>query len=172
MGLFKRNTPAPCHRHRPPIDSRDLDGRVSGSLAAFKFAISAGLKKQIQFFSERSRTPSDSFISKNEGMAKLPSNMALAAVLPLNGTLGGLDIRSQTGERRPQDDPKNEIIRFCGFTRLDHRLLLLFTLVRGIANYAMVWPIILNWGSCLQARQAGSHRHFAASSSLRIRSSS
>src|ERR1035437_9360085 len=72
MGLFKRNTPAPCHRHRPPIDSRDLDGRVSGSLAAFKFAISAGLKKQIQFFSERSRTPSDSFISKNEGMAKPP----------------------------------------------------------------------------------------------------
>ena len=45
MGLFKRNTPAPCHRHRSPIDSRDLDGTVSGSLAAFKFAISAGLKK-------------------------------------------------------------------------------------------------------------------------------
>src|ERR1019366_6122593 len=80
MGLFKRNTPAPCHRHRPPIDSRDLDGRVSGSLAAFKFAISAGLKKQIQFFSERSRTPSDSFISKNEGMAKAsPCNSRNAA---------------------------------------------------------------------------------------------
>src|ERR1019366_1800123 len=77
MGLFKRNTPAPCHRHRPPIDSRDLDGRVSGSLAAFKFAISAGLKKQIQFFSERSRTPSDSFISKNEGMAKPAMSRAL-----------------------------------------------------------------------------------------------
>src|SRR5664280_1356584 len=71
MGLFKRNTPAPCYRHRSPIDSRDLDGTVSGSLAAFKFAISAGLKKQIRFFSERSPTPSDSFISKNEGMAKV-----------------------------------------------------------------------------------------------------
>src|ERR1019366_7431147 len=71
MGLFKRNTPAPCHRHRSPIDSRDLDGTVSGSLAAFKFAISAGLKKQIRFFSERSPTPPDSFISKNEGMAKV-----------------------------------------------------------------------------------------------------
>src|SRR5450759_1916223 len=70
MGLFKRNTPAPCYRHRSPIDSRDLDGTVSGSLAAFKFAISAGLKKQIRFFSERSPPPPAFFFSKNEGMAK------------------------------------------------------------------------------------------------------
>src|ERR1035441_50913 len=91
MGLFKRNTPAPCHRHRPPIDSRDMDGRVSGSLAAFKFAISAGLKKQIQFFSERSRTPSDSFISKNEGMAK---------ALPLKADI------CRHGRKCPQSVPK------------------------------------------------------------------
>src|ERR1019366_3424492 len=77
MGLFKRNTPAPCHRHRSPIDSRDLDGTVSGSLAAFKFAISAGLKKQIRFFSERSPTSPDSFISKNEGMAKGATNFMI-----------------------------------------------------------------------------------------------
>src|SRR5450830_266239 len=80
MGLFKRNTPAPCYRHRSPIDSRDLDGTVSGSLAAFKFAISAGLKKQIRFFSERSPTPSDSFISKNEGMAKAAVGKRLAVI--------------------------------------------------------------------------------------------
>src|SRR5580700_8884230 len=43
MGRFKFL--AQRHCHRPPRDSLDLDGRLSGSLAAFKFAISAGFEK-------------------------------------------------------------------------------------------------------------------------------
>src|SRR6202521_6080822 len=45
MGRFESNALAPRYRHHPPRDSRDLDGRLSGSLAAFKFAISAHFKK-------------------------------------------------------------------------------------------------------------------------------
>jgi hypothetical protein len=45
MGRSKSNVLAPRHRHRPPRDSRDLDGRLSGSLAAFKLAICACFKK-------------------------------------------------------------------------------------------------------------------------------
>jgi hypothetical protein len=45
MGRFKSNVLAQRHCHRPPRDSLDLDGRLSGSLAAFKFAISAGFEK-------------------------------------------------------------------------------------------------------------------------------
>src|ERR1700682_3869410 len=45
MGRFESNALAPRSRHHPPRDSRDLDGRLSGSLAAFKFAISAHFKK-------------------------------------------------------------------------------------------------------------------------------
>ena len=45
MGRFKSNILAQPHCHRPPRDSLDLDGRLSGSLAAFKFAISAGFEK-------------------------------------------------------------------------------------------------------------------------------
>src|ERR1700731_2070555 len=45
MGRFESNALAPRHRHHPPRDSLDLDGRLSGSLAAFKFAISAHFKK-------------------------------------------------------------------------------------------------------------------------------
>src|ERR1700730_18226303 len=75
MGRFKSNVLAQPHCHRPPRDSLDLDGRISGSLAAFKFAISAGFgKNKIRFFSESFRTPSDSFISKNEGIAKVANN--------------------------------------------------------------------------------------------------
>src|SRR6266568_2079053 len=90
MGRFESNTLAPRHRHHPPRDSRNLDGRLSGSLAAFKLATCVRFKNnQIRFFSERFRTPPDSFISKNEGMAKVStkgctseigSGQALAAV--------------------------------------------------------------------------------------------
>src|SRR6202043_3231191 len=45
MGRFKSNVLAQPHCYRPPRDSLDLDGRLSGSLAAFKFAISAGFEK-------------------------------------------------------------------------------------------------------------------------------
>src|SRR5580692_7188814 len=45
MGRFKSNVLAQRHCHRPPRDSLDLDRRLSGSLAAFKFAISAGFEK-------------------------------------------------------------------------------------------------------------------------------
>src|SRR5207237_5505019 len=44
MGRFESNSLAPRPSHHPPRDSRDLDGRLSGSLAAFKFAISAQCK--------------------------------------------------------------------------------------------------------------------------------
>src|SRR5271169_1285742 len=77
MGRFKSNVLAQRPRHRPLRDSRDLDERLSGSLAAFKFANSAGLEKmRSDSFLESFRTPSDSFISKNDGMAKLPSASA------------------------------------------------------------------------------------------------
>src|SRR5271169_397530 len=45
MGRFKSNVLAQRHSHRPPRESRDLDERLSGSLAAFKFANSAGFEK-------------------------------------------------------------------------------------------------------------------------------
>src|SRR5215468_226734 len=45
MGRFKSNVLAQRPWHRPPRDSLDQDGRLSGSLAAFKFAISAGFEK-------------------------------------------------------------------------------------------------------------------------------
>jgi hypothetical protein len=45
MGRLKSNVLAQPHGHRPPRDSLDLDARLSGSLAAFKFAISAGFEK-------------------------------------------------------------------------------------------------------------------------------
>src|SRR5580700_5856954 len=45
MGRFKSNVLAQPHCHRPPRDSLDLAGRLSGSLAEFKFAISAGFEK-------------------------------------------------------------------------------------------------------------------------------
>src|SRR5271155_5389451 len=45
MGRFKSNVLAQRHSHRPPRESLDLDGRLSGSLAAFKFAISTGFQK-------------------------------------------------------------------------------------------------------------------------------
>src|ERR1700726_764647 len=83
MGRFKSNVLAEPHCHRPPRDSLDLDGRLSGSLAAFKFAISAGFgKNKIRFFSESFRTPSDSFISKNEGMAKAATRTFTSYSLP------------------------------------------------------------------------------------------
>src|SRR5437870_12693182 len=44
MGRFESNSLAPRPSHHPPRDSRDLDGRLSGSLAAFKFAIRAQCK--------------------------------------------------------------------------------------------------------------------------------
>src|ERR1700680_64114 len=45
MGRFESNALAPRYRHHPPRDARDLDGSLSGALAAFKFAISAHFKK-------------------------------------------------------------------------------------------------------------------------------
>src|ERR1700745_127102 len=45
MGRFKTSVLAKPPRHRPLRDSPDLDGRLSGSLAAFKFANSAGFEK-------------------------------------------------------------------------------------------------------------------------------
>src|SRR5439155_19719815 len=44
MGRFESNSLAPRPSHHPPRDSRDLDGRLSGSLAAFKFVIRAQCK--------------------------------------------------------------------------------------------------------------------------------
>ena len=41
MGRFESNSVAPRHRHYPPRDSCDLDGRLSGSRTAFKVTISA-----------------------------------------------------------------------------------------------------------------------------------
>src|SRR5450759_4148622 len=70
MGRFKSNVLAPRHRHRPPRDSRDLDGRLSGSLAAFKFAICTRFKKTDPILFGKISHPPDSFISKNEGMAE------------------------------------------------------------------------------------------------------
>ena len=45
MGRFESNVLAQRPCHRLPRDSLDQDGRLSGSLAAFKFAISAGFEK-------------------------------------------------------------------------------------------------------------------------------
>jgi hypothetical protein len=45
MGRFKSNVLAPRRGHRPPRDSYDLDGRLSGSLASFKFAIDVRFEK-------------------------------------------------------------------------------------------------------------------------------
>src|SRR5215475_6141469 len=45
MGRLKSNAPGSCNRHSPTRDSRDSDGRLFGSLAAFKLAIKPSLKK-------------------------------------------------------------------------------------------------------------------------------
>jgi hypothetical protein len=39
MGRLKSNALGSRNRHSPTRDSRDLDGRLFGSLAAFKLAI-------------------------------------------------------------------------------------------------------------------------------------
>src|SRR5450759_1818324 len=81
MGRFKSNVLAPRHRHRPPRDSRDLDGRLSGSLAAFKFAICTRFKKTDPILFGKISHPPDSFISKNEGMAEPQAYDAFAESL-------------------------------------------------------------------------------------------
>jgi hypothetical protein len=59
--MFLRSAAAIVH----PVTHVIWSGRLSGSLAAFKVAISGGLRKNsIRFFSESFRTPFDSFISK------------------------------------------------------------------------------------------------------------
>src|SRR5215475_14713406 len=45
MGRLKSNAPGSRNRHSPTRDSRDSDGRLFGSLAAFKLAIKPSLKK-------------------------------------------------------------------------------------------------------------------------------
>ena len=74
MGRFKSNVLVQRRCHRPPRDSCHLDGRLSGSRAAFKFAISGGLRKNsTRFFSESFRIPFDSFFQKMRGWLKPPN---------------------------------------------------------------------------------------------------
>src|SRR5438105_14532620 len=68
MGRFESNALAPRHRHRPPRHSRS--GWETLRFSCRVQVCKQRTNTQIRFFSERSRTPTDSFISKNEGMAK------------------------------------------------------------------------------------------------------
>jgi TPR repeat protein len=107
MGRLKSNALGSRNRHSPTRDSRDSDGRLIGSLAAFKLAIKPWLKKkQIRFFSESFHAPPDSFISKNKGMAKIgiPNFRSYADLAKARewysraGELGSADASSRLGE--------------------------------------------------------------------------
>ena len=55
----------------PPRDSCDLDGRLSGSLASFKFAIGVRFKKDRSDSFRKDLAPRPILLfQKNEGMAK------------------------------------------------------------------------------------------------------
>src|SRR4029077_13984697 len=63
-----------------PRDSCDLDGRLSGSLASFKFAIGVRFKKDRSDSFRKDLAPRPILLfQKNEGMAKGEDSSGLAA---------------------------------------------------------------------------------------------